>query len=628
MSRRYPGAARLVLLALLVVPASAATRERSVARTWELPPRDIFSAAETAAVRVRHLELDLEVDFAARRIRGTATHTIENLAATDRFIVDTRDLEILGATIDGSATTWSLGEPTAAGRALSIGITPSTRSVRIEYETTRTSGGLYWLMPLQTFGDEAPFLFTLGQPDRTRDWIPIQDTPGVRMSYGATIRVPPGLLALMSARNPTATSPDGTYRIEMPYPIPPYLIALAVGRLEFRSLDGRSGIYAEPVVLDDAMHDLSYVPEMMGATEEFLGAYPFERYDLVLLPPSFPAGGMENPMLNFINVASVVSGNRESPPLPHGLIAHELAHSWAGDLVTCGTWSDTWLNEGFATYYASRIMEAMRGFEIGEIGHWFDRSGFESYVQQTADSRREVLHIDFRPGDPLSIFSPTSYNKGSLFLKMLEDRMGRETFDRFARSYFARYANGWVDDRAFLDHLARYVPDGDALLLEAWIYEPGLPSNVTAPARSTLWDRIAVEAGRFRSGAAASSLDTNGWTSYEHGLFLWQITDLVGGRIAELDAEFGYSTMATPSIHWFLAVASRLYAPGIPMLESYLRRATWNALPIFERLSQTAGGRAWAIALYESVRPHYVEGMQSYIDAILDYQTASLRDAA
>lgn len=613
----------LLLLIIALATASADARQRPVHRPDHPPPHDIFSAAETAEIRTSHLALDLEVDFDALRLRGSATHTIINLHDTRRFIVDTRGLEIEAVTIDGNPTEWSLASSSAVGRPLTIDIEPWTRTVRIDYETTTTSDGLHWLTARQTTAGIAPFLYTFGQPDHTREWIPLQDTPGVRMTYEATIRVPPGLYALMSARNPIEPIESGIYHFEMPYPIPPYLIALAVGHLEFHPFDDRTGVYAEPDFVEEALWDLQYVPEMLDVAERLMGPYPFERYDVLLLPPGYPAGGMENPMLNFLNVAGVVSGNRESPPVPHNVMAHEIAHSWAGDSVTCATWSDTWLNEGFATYYANRILEEMMGHERAEIGFYWDRLNYESFVANTKrDPGITVLHRQFSPGDSLSIFNPTNYNKGSLFLEMLENRMGRDAFDTFIRSYFQRYAMDWVDDHAFLAHLSSSPAFDSSLQVEEWVYGKGMPSNVTAPTRSSLWDRVGVEADRFRAGVAASGLDTSDWTSFELSLFLWQITDVVPQRMAELDAAFGLSAMKSPSIHWFLGVATTLYDPGMPMLERFLLLGSWNILPVYQRLAQTAEARIWALELYNYARPRYVPGIRQYLDLLFEFQSS------
>jgi leukotriene-A4 hydrolase len=620
---------RLLLIALLV-PLTIEARQRAVFTPFTPPPpHDVFSASEPSEVRTYHLALDLEVDFQARQMRGAATHSIINITGTHTFIVDTRSLSIHSVSIDGAPTTWSLGAETPAGRALTIDIEPTTREVRIDYATAPAAKVLHWLTALQTTGGVSPFLYTFSQPDHTREWIPLQDSPGVRMTYEATVRVPPGLLALMSARNPREPAADGVYRFEMPYPIAPYLIALAVGRLEFHALSDRTGFYAEPEWVDDASWDLQFVPAMLDTAEQILGPYPFERYDILLAPPGFSAGGMENPMCNFINVVAAVSSNHESPPTPQEVVAHELSHSWAGDLTTCATWSDTWLNEGFATYYAKRILEVVQGSERADLGFYWDRQAYEDYVRQLTNTPGfTVLHHQFQASDSLSIFNPTSYQKGSIFLKMLEDKAGRPVFDDFIRSYFQRYAFRWVDERAFLDELKTFVAVDQPLRLDDWIYGTGLPGNVTAPTRSVLWDRIEVEAKRFRAGTRASSLNTGGWKQFELGLFLQMVTDIVPQHMAELDATFGLSALKTPSIHWFLGVATTLYPPGLPMFERFLFIGGPNVRSVYYRLAQTPAGLAYALAIYQRARERYEPDIQAYVDQVLGVHISALPIAA
>jgi hypothetical protein len=449
------------------------------------------------------------------------------------------------------------------------------------------------------------------------------------MTYEATIRVPPGLMALMSARNPTETSPDGAYRFEMPYPIPPYLIALAVGRVEFHPLDARTGFYAEPPFVGDAARELQYIPEMLRIAEDLLGPYPFERYDVLLAPPGYAAGGMENPMLNFLGVLGVISGDDEEPPPPNYVVAHEMAHSWAGDLATCATWNDTWLNEGFATYYGHRLMGEMLGPERYELGFYFERDSFAGYDGSVIDRNQTILHRQFKKDDALSVFNATSYSKGGIFLQTLETRMGRANYDAMIRRWFGRHHFTWVDERAFIDELAMTPGvDEEALKVADWIYGTGLPSNSTAPTHAAIWDRVAAQAARFRAGTKASSLDTAGWTNYELDLFLWQVTDRIAPRIAELDAKFGVSQLESPSVHWFLGVARTRYAPAMPMFERYLLLGGFNVIPIYQALAESASGKTWARQFYEKARPNYVPNIRANVDQILGVSGAKLRNAA
>src|SRR3954447_7083886 len=489
-SRRFAS----LLFALLFAVPTFAQRRHAVPvpppYVANVAPQDVFSAADPAQVTTTHVDLDLTIDFDHYQVRGSATETIRNLTGATKFIVDTRDLTITSVKIDGVATTWSRGPSSTWGQPLAIDIHPVTRVVRIDYAsgTDPKSNTLNWLTPLATDGNVAPFLYTLGEPDHTRDWIPIQDTPQVRVTYDAHVQVPKGLLAVMSCgNNPQAPSGDGSYSFSMKQPIPPYLIALALGRMEFRSLSARTGFYAEPENVADASSDLQYLPAMLDAAERLLGPYPFDRYNIVLMPPNFHAGGMENPNANFINILSAVPGNHEAPD-PSSVVSHELAHSWTGDLVTCATWNDTWLNEGFATYYQGRILDEMNLPERGEVDLYFQRGAYESYVSSTTRVPEITkMHRTFAIGDAPSTFNSASYSKGGMFLKMLEDSIGRPAFDAFIRDWLTRYRFHWGDDRAFIELLQEHVGPLDALHVDDWIYGTGWPPNVTVPNTAVLW---------------------------------------------------------------------------------------------------------------------------------------------
>ncbi len=297
--------------------------------------RDPHSHADPSQYVVRHASLDLETDFSARLLRGAVDLTVERIAPTaDRLFLDTRGLEIkaVGLRDEAGAVTpleHRLGPPDPIlGRALEIhmpapaGATPR-QVVRVEYSTGADAMALQWLAPEQTAGRTHPFLYTQSQPVYARSWIPVQDSPGIRFTYEARIRTPPGLRAVMSAARDPRPSGAGEHRFVMPQPIPAYLMALAVGDLEFRELGPRTGVYAEPTVLAAAAHEFADLEAMLVAAERLFGPYRWDRYDLLIMPPSFPIGGMENPRLSFIS-PTVIAGDRSLV----SMITHEMAHSW------------------------------------------------------------------------------------------------------------------------------------------------------------------------------------------------------------------------------------------------------------------------------------------------------------
>ncbi len=614
---------RRLFLALVTVLFLVNAKQRVVRHPGLAPPppapTDQFTFSNPSAVMTRHLALDLTVDFETRRLRGSATLTIDNLTGMSTMVLDTHDLAISRVTLDGGTPTlWSVGMGHSYGQPLTIGIRPETRTVTIEYSTEPDSAGLYWNTAEQSYGRKEPYLYSLNQPVGARGWIPIQDTPSARMTYEATLRVPPQLLALMSADdNPTARNTTGVYRFSMSRTVPAYLIALAVGRLEFRPFDGRSGVYAEPELLDDAHWELQYVPAMMEAAEDIAGPYPFTRYDLLLMPPTFVVGGMEHPNLNFINPFSVVSGNRPARPDPKSLIAHELAHSWAGDMVTLATWNDVWLNEGITSYLTLRILEEVAGVERAELGFYLDRRSYTQYANQQPDGKWTILHRHVT--QPNEGFGPTGYTKGELFLKTLEDQLGRATLDAFLRRWFSRYAWRWVDDRAFVETLAELVPSGTDLRLNEWIYGPGVPSNITAPTSSAIYSRAQQRAQAFQMGSTLAQLDAASWSDIDIELFLQLVSqNVLRMRMAEVDQALGLSNRVTPPLTWLLQAALAEYAPARPAIERALLRGGPNGwiMQLYNALRGTPANRAFASSVFATARERYSQDVENYVEGL------------
>ena len=323
---------------------------------------DTHSASTPDEAYITHLDLNLRVDMAARTIAGIAKYDIVN-RGKGRIVFDTDGLVITEVKdADGNLLKHTLSDSTFLGRALMVDIGPQVKQLSIAYSTGANANALQWLTPQQTGGKKHPFLFTQGQAILTRSWIPVQDSPGIRITYDAHVQVPPELMAVMSATNSTSRSADGRYDFSMKQPIPPYLIALAVGDIEFRNLGARTGVYAEPNMVDKAAKEFVDMEKMVVAAEELYGPYRWGRYDVIVLPPSFPFGGMENPMLTFAT-PTIIAGDGSLT----ALIAHELAHSWSGNLVTNATWDDFWLNEGFTVYFEKRICEKVYGKDYSQM---------------------------------------------------------------------------------------------------------------------------------------------------------------------------------------------------------------------------------------------------------------------
>jgi leukotriene-A4 hydrolase len=625
---------RRISLVLFTFVFLVAAKQRAVRHPagWPLTeaPKDTFSQSQPAQVTTEHISLDLTVDFEQRRLRGTATLDIENLTGTNTLTLDTWQLDVTSVTLDGGTpATWSYGTTTPFSRPMNITIGANTDLVTIAYSTSSTAPGLYWNTAAQSFGRVQPYLYTLNEPVQARTWIPSQDTPTVRLTYDATIRVPRGMLALMSANdNATAANDTGVYTFRMNYHIPIYLVALAVGRLEFRALSDRTGVYAEPELIEDAAWELQYMPRMMTAAEEIAGPFPFSRHDVLFMPPTFIVGGMEHPMLNFVSPA-IITGNHPPDPLPSTLIAHELAHSWAGDSTTLANWNDVWLNEGITSYLTHRIIEKMSGVERAELGWVNDRANYTNYAQSATTAtilHRNVTH-------PSEGFGATGYTKGALFIKTLEDRIGRPTFDRFLRRYFQTFAFRWVDHENFLAFLRHEALTGNPALeaqlrLDEWLYHAGLPSNLTAPTSSTLLMRVQQRAQAFAGGTHITALAPQTWTQLELEQFLIHAPQqAVRSRMAELDAAFGLSARNLPPSSWLMHTIHAQYQPGMAAVERALMRGGSNSSIVNLYRALEAVNRAKAIEIFNRARDRYDDDVEAEVLSILGLSQALFEKA-
>ncbi|MDQ3536123.1 MAG: M1 family aminopeptidase/hydrolase [Bacteroidota bacterium] len=405
-----------------------------------IPVKDEHSYSDPNTAVVRHLEWNAKVDFVNKIISGTAKLDIEKSPEADKIILDTKNLNINRVLLNNGneATYYKGSENKILGAPLAISITPETTSIIVEYSTNPGAEALQWLEPNQTAGGEKPFLFTQSQAILARSWIPLQDSPGIRFTYKAIVQVPDDLMALMSAENPQSKKDDGIYTFTMEQPIPAYLMALTVGDINFQPIGARTGVYAEPSILSSAAYEFAKMEDMLLVAEKLYGAYKWDRYDVIVLPPSFPFGGMENPRLTFAT-PTILAGDRSLT----SLVAHELAHSWSGNLVTNATWNDFWLNEGFTVYFERRIMEEINGSSYSEM---LAALGYQDLIETVdeleASGKGEDtrLKLNLSDRDPDEGVSDIAYEKGYFFLRNVEELVGRNKFDEFLNNYFSQYA--------------------------------------------------------------------------------------------------------------------------------------------------------------------------------------------
>jgi aminopeptidase N len=393
---------------------------------------DPHSVADSHQPRTRHLEWDARVDFETKRLHAVATlHFTTPATAPGPLDLDARRLFVSKVTdLDGVLLTWeALPGDDILGTPLRITVLPGTKGVRVEYHTAPDASALQWLEPSMTQGAKQPFLFSQCQAIHARSVVPCQDTPSIRITYRASLEVPEALVAVMAAapKSESTTAGRRTFHFEMPQAIPPYLLAFAVGDLASKDLSPRSRVYAEPGLLASAAWEFAEVERQLNAAENLFGPYDWDRFDLLVMPPSFPYGGMENPRLTFLT-PTLLAGDRSMV----NVVAHELAHSWTGNLVTNTTAEHFWLNEGFTVFAERRILEALDGKEVAELHAALGRADLDDAVARfEKDGKPELTKLRTRLDgiDPDEAFSVVPYEKGYLFLRALEAAAGREAFD-------------------------------------------------------------------------------------------------------------------------------------------------------------------------------------------------------
>ena len=588
---------------------------------------DKFTYANYDEVRVTHLDLNLNVNFEEKVLIGIATLDIEILnPGAINLVLDTKDLSIGDVHVireNGDRTSvmliWGRSDP-ALGSELTIPIGPDVTSVEIAYHTSPDAEGLQWLSPEQTAGKVHPYLFSQAQALNARTMAPLQDTPAVRMTYSATLRVPDGLLPLMSASQGSKDE-NGEYHFEMPQAIPSYLIAIAVGDIKFKAINDHIGVYAEQYILDAAAEEFSETPLMETSNAKLYGPYRWGRYDLIVLPPSFPFGGMENPRLSFMT-PTLIAGDKSLT----NVVAHELAHSWSGNLVTNATWRDAWLNEGFTSYVENRVMEDLYGRERAVMEQALSLEDLKRDIAGAARPELTQLKLPADLAHPDEAFSNVAYVKGQFFLMFLEERFGRAEFDAFLKGYFDHFAFQSITTEDFVKYLhdELHAANPDALTsdeLNEWIYQPGLPETAVDP-QSDAFDNVAAQSASWTSGQiAASDIQTQAWSTHEWLHFLNTLPEgLSEAQFAELDLAFALTGTqnAETAFAWYMQTIKGDYEPADAALDAFLISVGRGKFiyRLYQALEDNGRGE-WAREVYVRARPGYHPIAQRRIDGIL-----------
>lgn len=604
---------RNILPALLILAAAAPLHAAPAAVAPILTTPDAVDSetyARPQVARVTHVALDLVADFERKEMRGTATLDILAMRNAREIILDDKGLVIDSITDErGRPLRWTVGasdENKGAPLTVQIG---TARRIVVTYKSQPDAGALGWLAPELTAGKAKPFLYSQGQAIENRSWIPTQDSPGIRQTWEASITVPADLVAVMSAERLTPEGePAGEgmkrYRFRMDHPVPPYLIALAIGDLAFQPLGPRTGVYAEPATLARVAAELDDTERMVDAAESLYGPYRWGRYDMLVLPPSFPYGGMENPTLTFLT-PTIFTGDKANVDV----VAHELAHSWSGNLVTNATWPDGWLNEGFTTYFENRIDERVYGPERAAV---LADLSWDDLQRDLAKARPAATKLRGDPGDEAG---ELAYNKGSTFLRTIEHAVGRERWDAYLTSYFDRHAFQPQTTAGFLADLRANLIKGDAALeaqlqLDQWAYGVGLPDNAVHVRSATL-EQVDQSIAQVKAGAPVAGLPYANWGTQEWLRFLNGLPrEMPQARLAELDGAMGLS--ASPNAYvrsaWLALALGNRYEPAVASAEEFLPRIGRMLLirPVYQALvGQGDWGRPIAQRIFEGARAGY-----------------------
>jgi len=618
---------RLALAGVLLLSACRATEPRreeqpqtaeaQIAPILSTPDAiDTHSFASPLEARVTHVALDLTVDFDTKRVGGTATLDLDRRPNAREIVLDDGGLEIESIT-DASKhpLPFKVGaKDPELGSPLTIALQPDTKRLVITYKSAPDSSALQWLTPEQTAGKKQPFLFSQGESINNRTWIPTQDSPGIRQTWEAAIRVPAGLTAVMSApriEQPITQGGESVFNFRMDHSVAPYMIAIAVGDLAFRPLGARTGVWAEPATLDSAARELSDNEKMVAAAEKLYGPYRWGRYDVLVLPPSFPIGGMENPTLTFLT-PTFIAGDKSLV----SLIAHELSHSWSGNLATNAVWEDFWLNEGMTTYAEGRVVEELYGKKSAEEHAALSIDAMNKAVAENggrggADTR---LHLDLNGRHPDDGLTDIAYEKGAEFLRTIESIVGRDRFDAWLKGWFDRHAFQPVTSAMFLADIRQNLVKGDKalenkLMLDRWVYQPGIPPNAVRPPATTFAEQDKATKAFVRGASAPANWSS--WNTEERLRFLNRLPrKLPKGRLDALQSAFDLNGASNKEIRfaWLdLAVGNR-YDPALASLEQFLTSQGRGKFvkPLIRALAKDSSwGKPIAKRIYAEARPLY-----------------------
>jgi len=582
---------------------------------------DTHSYARPTDAVITHLDLNVVVNFEKQVLRGEATYQFKHTKG-NTLMLDTRGLDIASVADQNNAPLRfkHLGNDSLRGQALVIMFEENTTSIKVSYSTTQASAGLQWLSAEQNDA-KTPFLYSQGQAILTRSWIPIQDSPAIRITYNAKVTVPEGMVALMSAlgnvqeRNPKQT----TFEFKQPYSIPAYLIALAVGDLEFKKVTANAGIYALPKVLPEAASEFQEVGKMISAAEKLCGPYEWQRFDVLVLPASFPFGGMENPMLTFAT-PTILAGDRSLV----SLIVHELVHSWSGNLVTNANWNDFWLNEGWTVYLERRIVEMLYGKDMAQM---MEVLGFQDLKATIADmpknSADSGLRLKLEGRDPDDGMTDVAYERGAMVIKNLETAWGRGAFDPFIRAYFKEHRFQSLTTDRFIAFTTKYAETHELTMPD--LFSMTIAVGEPHPTYKIFSPRMAeIEKARmgFLTGKSIADFGVEKWTAQERQYFLRILSaPLTPAQLKDIDValKLNDSKNSEVNFEWYMICIRNGHMAIQPQLDEFLGLVGRRKfiLPLYKTMFETKAWNEWATERYKTYRNRYHSITSGSVDKLM-----------
>ena len=566
--------------------------------------QDPTSYADLSQGRIRHIDFYIKADFSTHTLGIKAIYHLEAPRRGPLFL-DTYKIDLQKAYTGDHALTWEFDTHNETlGSRLHLKGLDGQADFTLEFRTSPDASALQWLTAAQTLGGKHPFLYSQCQSIHARSVFPCQDTPSVRFTFSAEFEVPEGLTAVMAAEQVEGQKGAGHFKFRMPQPIPSYLFALAAGNLEFREFGPRTGIYAEPQIIEAAAWEFAENETRIIEAEKLLGPYLWGRYDLLVLPPSFPFGGMENPRLTFLTPTAILGTRGQTY-----LITHELAHAWTGNLVTNATWQDFWLNEGWTTYAETRITELLEGLEFNNLNAVFHEHEVLQAMQGVGmDSPLTRLK---RTDDP-DAEGPSSvpYYKGCFFLQECERAVGRPRFDQFIQRYMKRFQFQSITTEMFLDFMKVELPEVFSKVdVNKWIYEPGMPESWRGQ-QSKLYDEVQAALNAYQGGTLPARAQVENWHSDQVKSFLQGLPSKIPvedcPKLEEILDLKKRNDAANYSFYYAICIASG-YEAILPRVEAYAEEIgrMLYILPIFRALIQADWSRAHARPLFEHVKSHH-----------------------